>query len=45
MGLKFSFKSSGEGYVTCIHPGIRWTHIVISRGQKTNPTLQKRIRR
>ena len=35
MGLKFSFKDSREGYVSRIHPGIRWTCVIISRGRKS----------
>jgi len=39
MRLELSFKGFGEGYVSRIHRGIRWTHIVISRGQKLTTTV------
>jgi len=39
MGLELSFKGSGEDYVSRIHRGIRWTRIVISRGQKLTTTI------
>ena len=38
MGLKFSFKSFGEGYVSRSHPEIRWTRVVISRSRKPTTT-------
>ena len=34
MGIRLSFKGSGEGHVSRIRPEIGWTHVVISRGQK-----------
>jgi len=38
MGLEFSFKGYGEGYMSRVHSGIRWTRVVISWGQK--PTIR-----
>jgi len=43
MGLRLFFKGSGEGYVSRIRLGIRWTHVVISRGQKLTTTNSKDI--
>jgi len=38
MRLVLSFKGAGEGYVSRIHPGIRWTYVVISRDRKLTTT-------
>jgi len=38
MRLELSFKGSAEGYVSCIHRGIRWTCVIISQGQKLTTT-------
>ena len=34
IAMELSFKSSGAGYVSRIHREIRWTRVIISRGQK-----------
>jgi len=38
MGLELSFKDFGEGYVSRIHPQIRWTCVVISGDWKLTTT-------
>jgi len=43
MELRLSFKGIGEGYLSRIRLGIRWTRVVISRGQKQIPFMLKQV--
>ena len=38
MRMRITFKGSGEGHVSRIHPAIRWTCVVITRGRKLTTT-------